>query len=243
MQAQPAIEQAIAKYQIKLKGIATWEESQKIVSALDDELQRGVLLFSHYLWMILAIVTGARTSELLSLTPSSFDFNKKVCYIQQLKKGRRVRLCECGTRNPRRAVYCHKCGVTISSLALTNVGASKVVVREALLFESMISSLKSYVAKKKPNEPVFDFRRRNGLYITYSVTKRILGRRVRTHGFRHTATLRVAKLSKGNMEVIRRFGGWTNYNSVKPYLESSLEDQRDELSGLDPKKDQPQNAT
>ncbi|MGC8568514.1 MAG: tyrosine-type recombinase/integrase [Nitrososphaeria archaeon] len=74
----------------------------------------------------------------------------------------------------------------------------------------------------------FEFTERNGRYIVYSVTKRILKRRYRPHAIRHSYATFIMKMTK-DLEVVRRLLGHTDYSVIREYMNYTQEDLEEEL--------------
>ncbi len=83
--------------------------------------------------------------------------------------------------------------------------------------------------RRKADKP-FDFTQRNGRYIVYSLTKRLLKKRYRPHAIRHSYATYIMKKTK-DLEVVRRLLGHSDYAIIRAYMNYSQEDLESELRG------------
>ncbi|MDW7971540.1 MAG: site-specific integrase [Nitrososphaerota archaeon] len=70
----------------KLKDIPSWNEVEKLVTTIIKKHRAGEVSLRDLCLIGLLATTGMRTSELLALTPSDFEFNEGLITIRQLKK-------------------------------------------------------------------------------------------------------------------------------------------------------------
>ncbi len=94
-------------------------------------------------------------------------------------------------------------------------------------FWSIMGRLKE--RRSSSNKP-FDFTQRNGRYIVYSLTKKMLKKRYRPHAIRHSYATYIMKKTK-DLEVVRRLLGHSDYAIIRAYMNYSQEDLESELRG------------
>ncbi|NPB07577.1 MAG: site-specific integrase [Aquificae bacterium] len=96
------------------------------------------------------------------------------------------------------------------------------VKREVLVPGFLMEPLEEYLKGVKSGERIFPM----GRSTAYTKVKEFTG--YHPHAFRHTFAIRL--LSKtGNMEYVRRLLGHSNYNTLKHYLNFTVEDIKEEL--------------
>jgi len=84
--------------------------------------------------------------------------------------------------------------------------------------------------KKMGNRP-FSFTERNGRYIVYKVTRKIMKKRYRPHAIRHAYATFIMKKTK-DLEMVRRLLGHRDYTVIREYMNYTQEDLEDELRGI-----------
>ncbi len=77
----------------------------------------------------------------------------------------------------------------------------------------------------------FSFTERNGRYIVYKVTKKVLKKRYRPHAIRHAYATFIMKKTK-DLEMVRRLLGHRDYTVIREYMNYTQEDLEDELRGV-----------
>lgn len=70
----------------KLKDIPSWNEVEKLVTTMIKKYKFGEVSLRDLCLIGLLATTGMRTSELLALTPSDFEFKEGLINVKQLKK-------------------------------------------------------------------------------------------------------------------------------------------------------------
>lgn len=99
-------------------------------------------------------------------------------------------------------------------------------VREVILADQLKPYLEEYV--KNCNSKLFTISQRGARDFIYRLTKRVLGRRIRPHAFRHAFAIRLLDKTK-NIEVVRRLLGHRYYSTVKIYLDFTVRDIKEEI--------------
>ncbi|MDP8023783.1 MAG: tyrosine-type recombinase/integrase [Nitrososphaeria archaeon] len=84
--------------------------------------------------------------------------------------------------------------------------------------------------KRSTGRP-FNFTERNGRYIVYKVTRKILKKRYRPHAIRHAYATFIMKKTK-DLEMVRRLLGHRDYTVIREYMNYTQEDLEDELRGI-----------
>ncbi|RUM29843.1 MAG: hypothetical protein DSY42_05685 [Aquifex sp.] len=101
----------------------------------------------------------------------------------------------------------------------------KEVKREVIIPEFLKGDLKVYLEGLKENEKLFPFARNTA----YLKVKEFTG--FNPHAFRHTFAIEILKRTD-NLEYARRLLGHSNYNTLKHYLDFTVEDIKDKLGGM-----------
>lgn len=94
-------------------------------------------------------------------------------------------------------------------------------------FWSLMGRLKE---RRRGSDRPFDFTQRNGRYVVYSLTKKLLKKRYRPHAIRHSYATYIMKKTK-DLEVVRRLLGHSDYAIIRAYMNYSQEDLESELRG------------
>ncbi len=101
----------------------------------------------------------------------------------------------------------------------------KEVKREVIIPEFLIEDLKVYLEGLDEEKRLFPFARNTA----YLKVKEFTG--YNPHSFRHTFAIEILKRTN-NMEYARRLLGHSNYNTLKHYLDFTVEDIKDKIKGM-----------
>ncbi len=101
----------------------------------------------------------------------------------------------------------------------------KEVKREVIIPEFLIKDLKIYLEGLREEDRLFPYARNTA----YLKVKEFTG--YNPHAFRHTFAIEILKRTN-NMEYARRLLGHSNYNTLKHYLDFTVEDIKDKLKGM-----------
>lgn len=74
------------EHKFKLKDVPSWNEVEKLITTMIKKYKAGEVSLRDLCLIGLLATTGMRTSELLALTPSDFEFEEGLINIKQLKK-------------------------------------------------------------------------------------------------------------------------------------------------------------
>jgi len=99
-------------------------------------------------------------------------------------------------------------------------------VREVILPDQLKPYMQEYI--ENCDTKLFNISQRGARDLIYRLTKKILGRRIRPHAFRHAFAIRVLEKTK-NLEHVRRLLGHVSYSTVKIYLDFSIRDIKEEI--------------
>jgi len=99
-------------------------------------------------------------------------------------------------------------------------------VREVIIADQLKPYMQKYV--ENCDTKLFNISQRGARDLIYRLTKKILGRRLRPHAFRHAFAIRLLDKTK-NLEYVRRLLGHADYDTVKIYLDFSIRDIKEEV--------------
>jgi len=104
------------------------------------------------------------------------------------------------------------------------------LVREVLLPPPVEEYLREYVIREVKGEelPLFEFTRQRAWQLVRELTEKVLGRPLHPHVFRHAFAIQLLKTTS-NMEYVRRLLGHKDYDTLKHYLNFTIEDIREEV--------------
>jgi len=107
------------------------------------------------------------------------------------------------------------------------------VKREVLIPPQVEGYLKEYVIKEVKGEDsrLFKFSRQRAWQLVKRLTGEVIGRELHPHAFRHTFALQLLKTTK-DLEKVRRILGHSNYDTLKVYLDYTIEDMKEELLSM-----------
>ncbi|HID04281.1 MAG TPA: site-specific integrase [Aigarchaeota archaeon] len=97
--------------------------------------------------------------------------------------------------------------------------------REVIIPEFLREDLKVYLEGLEENKRLFPFARNTA----YLKVKALTG--FNPHAFRHTFAIEILKRTN-NLEYARRLLGHSNYNTLKHYLDFTVEDIKEKLEGM-----------
>ncbi len=106
----------------------------------------------------------------------------------------------------------------------------KELEREVLIPPKVEEFLREYVLKHVSGEEgrLFEFSRQRAWQLVKELTGSVLGRELHPHVFRHAFAVQLLKTTK-DLEKVRRLLGHSNYDTLKAYLDYTIEDMRDDL--------------
>lgn len=183
--------QEVPKQRLELRDVPSWKDVEFLVSSMIKSYRQGEVPLRDLCIIGLVATTGIRTSELLLLKKSDFDFDTNIITVTQLKK-------------------------------------KEDFVRQTILSQDLKPFIKEYI-RAVNGERVFDLSRRQVLNITHRYTKKFLGRRIRTHAFRHAYAIRILEKTR-DIELCRRLIGHSRLETVKIYLDFTISDRIKEVS-------------
>ncbi len=99
------------------------------------------------------------------------------------------------------------------------------VRREVLLPDFLIEYIREYISGLGEEDRLFKMARNTA----YMKVKKFTG--YNPHAFRHTFAIEILKRTN-NLEYARRLLGHANYNTLKHYLNFTVEDIRDKIEGM-----------
>jgi integrase len=219
----------MANSRLRLENLPTWEEVKKLWNCvldrfagagqdkrkfrkLKEEVERTgreigkdwtIYGLREVVFFGILFFTGLRISEILSLRKKDVNLTKRVLIVRQLKKR-----------------------------------SGQELIREVLIpsekrIPELQGLLKEYVIREVKGEDsrLFEFTRQRAWQLVKDLTERELGRGINPHAFRHTFAIQVLKTT-GNMEYCRRLLGHKDYNTLKHYLNFTIEDMREEIEEM-----------
>ncbi|WP_457678657.1 tyrosine-type recombinase/integrase [Thermovibrio sp.] len=107
------------------------------------------------------------------------------------------------------------------------------LVREVLLPPPVEEYVREYVLREVRGEelPLFGFSRQRAWQLVRELTEKALGRPLHPHSFRHAFAIQLLKTTS-NMEYVRRLLGHKDYDTLKHYLDFTIEDMKEELLSM-----------
>lgn len=114
-------------------------------------------------------------------------------------------------------------------ITITQLKKKGEFVRQTVLSQDLRPFLNEYLQIFKKEEKIFDVTRRQVLNITHHYTQEILGRRIRNHAFRHAYAIRILEKTR-DIELCRRLIGHSRLETVKIYLDFTINDRVKEVS-------------
>jgi len=105
------------------------------------------------------------------------------------------------------------------------------LIREVLLPPPVEEYLREYVLREVKSEELFlfEFTRQRAWQLVRELTEKVLNRPLHPpHVFRHAFAIRLLKTTS-NMEYVRRLLGHKDYETLKHYLDFTIEDMKEEL--------------
>ena len=101
--------------------------------------------------------------------------------------------------------------------------------RQTVLSQDLEPFLREYLGLFNQEQLIFNLTRRQVLNITHKYTQEILGRRIRNHAFRHAFAIRILEKTR-DIELCRRLIGHSRLETVKIYLDFTINDRVKEVS-------------
>ncbi|WP_456484781.1 tyrosine-type recombinase/integrase [Desulfurobacterium sp.] len=104
------------------------------------------------------------------------------------------------------------------------------LIREVLLPPPVEEYLREYVIREVKGEDflLFEFTRQRAWQLVKELSLACLDRPLHPHVFRHAFAIQLLK-STSNMEYVRRLLGHKDYDTLKHYLDFTIEDMRDDI--------------
>lgn len=100
--------------------------------------------------------------------------------------------------------------------------------REVIIVPKIKPELESYLAHFRPGERVFPRTRRWLFDVVGRYTEKYLGRRIRTHAFRHAFATRILEKTR-DIELCRRLLGHASVTTTQQYLDFTAKDRATEV--------------
>jgi len=106
----------------------------------------------------------------------------------------------------------------------------KELEREVMIPPPVREYLKEYLITHVKGEEgkLFEFSRQRAWQLVRELSKSVLERELHPHTFRHAFAIRLLKTTK-DLEKVRRLLGHSNYDTLKAYLDYTIEDMKDDL--------------
>ena len=106
----------------------------------------------------------------------------------------------------------------------------KELEREVMIPPPVREYLKEYLITyvKGEERKLFEFSRQRAWQLVRELTGSVLGRELHPHTFRHAFAIQLLKTTK-DLEKVRRLLGHSNYDTLKAYLDYTIEDMKDDL--------------
>ncbi len=106
----------------------------------------------------------------------------------------------------------------------------KELEREIMIPPPVKEYLKEYLITYVKGEEgrLFEFSRQRAWQLVKELTGSVLRRELHPHVFRHAFAIQLLKTTK-DLEKVRRLLGHSNYDTLKAYLDYTIEDMRDDL--------------
>jgi integrase/recombinase XerD len=114
-------------------------------------------------------------------------------------------------------------------ITVTQLKKKSEFVRQTVLSQDLHPYIAEYLKLFDKEEKIFNLTRRQVLNITHHYTEEILGRRIRTHAFRHAFAIRILERTR-DIELCRRLIGHSRIETVKIYLDFTISDRVKDVS-------------
>jgi integrase/recombinase XerD len=114
-------------------------------------------------------------------------------------------------------------------ITITQLKKKGEFLRQTVLSQDLRPFLKEYLQIFNNDDKIFSLTRRQVLNITHNYTLEILGRRIRNHAFRHAYAIRILEKTR-DIELCRRLIGHSRLETVKIYLDFTINDRVKEVS-------------
>jgi len=104
------------------------------------------------------------------------------------------------------------------------------LIREILLPPPVEEYLREYVIREIKGEelPLFDFTRQRAWQLVKELSLACLNKPLHPHVFRHAFAIQLLKTTS-NMEYVRRLLGHKDYDTIKHYLDFTIEDMKEDI--------------
>jgi integrase/recombinase XerD len=119
--------------------------------------------------------------------------------------------------------------LTTNLITVTQLKKKGEFFRQTVLSRDLQPYIAEYLKLFDREEKIFKLTRRQILNITHRYTEEILGRRIRTHAFRHAFAIRILEKTR-DIELCRRLIGHSRIETVKIYLDFAISDRVKEVS-------------
>jgi len=101
-------------------------------------------------------------------------------------------------------------------------------VREIIVPAQIRPHLATYLSELRQHEALFPWSRQNAWKLVKKLTKKVLGRGVRPHAFRHAIAIRLLQKTK-DVDIVRRQLGHARLDITTTYLNYTLRDRKEEI--------------
>ena len=207
---------------LRLKEVPSWEEVNQLYSAVLDRFLPGARSLEEVANIKRSIQSSVNGEEIGKGT--YYGLREVVFFGLLFYTGCRVsELLSIRKRD----VNFTKKTITIKQLKRRK---GKELIREVLIPPKVEEFLREYVLKCVSGEEgrLFEFSRQRAWQLVKELTGSVLGRELHPHVFRHAFAIQLLKTTK-DLEKVRRLLGHSNYDTLKVYLDYTIEDMKDDL--------------
>jgi len=209
---------------LRLKEIPTWEEVQELWSGVLDRFLPGARSLEE-----VANVRRSLKAQGVKVEGERFYLGLREVVFFGLLFFTGCRVSELLSIRKKDVNFTRKV-ITVRQLKKRG---EKEVKREVLIPPQLEEQLREYVIKEVKGEEtrLFEFSRQRAWQLVKRLTGEVIGRELHPHAFRHTFALQLLKTTK-DLEKVRRILGHSNYDTLKVYLDYTIEDIREELLSM-----------
>lgn len=114
------------------------------------------------------------------------------------------------------------------ALRINQLKKKEDMVRKVPIVDSLQNDIKKHIARKDPEELMFNFSEMTATRKVWKASSITLGRKIRPHDLRHAFAFRMLQETE-DLEKCRRLLGHSDYDTLKTYLESSQMDLSEDM--------------
>jgi len=209
---------------LRLKEIPTWEEVQELWNGVLDRFLPGARSLEE-----VANVRRSLKAQGVKVEGERFYLGLREVVFFGLLFSTGCRVSELLSIRKKDVNFTRKV-ITVRQLKKRG---EKEVKREVLIPPQLEEQLREYVIKEVKGEEtrLFEFSRQRAWQLVKRLTGEVIGRELHPHAFRHTFALQLLKTTK-DLEKVRRILGHSNYDTLKVYLDYTIEDMKEELLSM-----------